>query len=65
MANNAVANATLAVIISDVRTENCIGGRVASLEDLLVIGKHLAAKDANRKSNRGLRFNEIVPLSAG
>jgi hypothetical protein len=35
------------------------------LTEQIAADKHLAGKDAVRKPNRGLRFNKIVPPSAG
>ena len=35
------------------------------LQDQIAADKHLAGKDAVRKPHRGLRFNKIVPPSAG
>lgn len=35
------------------------------LTDQIAADKHLAAKKAVSKANRGLRFNKIVPPSAG
>ncbi|GAA4446033.1 hypothetical protein [Novipirellula rosea] len=35
------------------------------LTEQIAADKHLAGKEAVRKANRGLRFNKIVPPSAG
>ena len=36
-----------------------------NLTDQIAADKHLSGKDAVRKPHRGLRFNKIVPPSAG
>ena len=61
--------------LEDQIRENAAGpaktsGDVGSIEqhkltEQIAADKHLAAKKAVDKPNRGLRFNEIVPPSAG
>ena len=61
--------------LKDVIRENAAGPSKASgdagsveqhkLTEQIAADKHLAGKDAVRKPNRGLRFNKIVPPSAG
>ncbi|GAA4451606.1 hypothetical protein [Novipirellula rosea] len=61
--------------LNDVIRENAAGPAKASgdagsveqykLTEQIAANKHLAGKEAVRKANRGLRFNMIVPPSAG
>ena len=61
--------------IDDAIRENAAGPAKASgdagsveqhrLSEQIAADKHLAGKTAVSKSNRGLRFNKIVPPSAG
>ena len=61
--------------MEDVIRENAAGPAKASgdagsveqhkLTEKITTDKHLASKNAVSKPNRGLRFNKIVPPSAG